>query len=225
MTTSVPVQLKMPKLREVQFETAIIERYRRRESSVEEALVEMYLAGVSVRRVEDITEALWGTRVKPSTISDLNKKIYDRIEQWRNRPLESEYPYVFVDGIWLKRAWAGEVHTVSVLIALGVTVTGYCEVIGVAEGSREDTESWRQFFNYLKERGLTRIQLLVSDKSLGMLEALYDYYPESKWQRCVFHFYRNVEHAVPLGRVKAVDLMLHAIHSQEDKDSVRLKAG
>jgi transposase-like protein len=94
------VQLKVPKLRKLPFETAIIERYRRRESSVEEALVEMYLAGVSVRRVEDITEALWGTRISPSTVSDLNKKIYGRIDDWRNRPIRGEHPYVFLDGIW-----------------------------------------------------------------------------------------------------------------------------
>ena len=80
------VTLKVPKLRTLPFETAIIERYRRRESSVEEALVEMYLAGVSVRRVEDITEALWGTRVSPSTVSELNQKIYAQIEAWRNEP-------------------------------------------------------------------------------------------------------------------------------------------
>lgn len=106
------VQLKVPKLRHVPFGTAIIERYRHRESSVEEALVEMYLAGVSVRRVEDITEALWGSRVSPSTISDLNQKIFERVEEWRNRALEAEYPYVFVDGIWLKRSWGGEVQNV-----------------------------------------------------------------------------------------------------------------
>ena len=93
------VQLKVPKLRHMPFETAIIERYRRRESSVEEALVEMYLAGVSVRRVEDITEVLWGSRVSPSTISDLNQKIFERVEEWRNRPLEPKSPYIFVDGI------------------------------------------------------------------------------------------------------------------------------
>src|SRR5215831_15614261 len=88
------VSLKVPKLRRQTFETAIIERCRRRESSVEEALIEMYLAGVSVRRVEDITEALWGTRVSPSTVSELNKKIYGTIEAWRNRLIEGEHPYV-----------------------------------------------------------------------------------------------------------------------------------
>ena len=111
------VRLKVPKLRQQTFETAIIERYRRRESSVEEALIEMYLAGVSVRRVEDITEALWGTRVSPSTVSDLNKKIYGTIEAWRNRPIEGEHPYVYLDGIVLKRSWAGEVRNVSLLVA------------------------------------------------------------------------------------------------------------
>ena len=86
------VKLKVPKLRQQAFETAIIERYRRRESSVEEALIEMYLAGISVRRVEDVTEALWGTRVSPATVSNLNKKIYAKIEAWRNRRIEGEHP-------------------------------------------------------------------------------------------------------------------------------------
>jgi len=92
------VTLKMPKLRRLPFETAIIERYKRREVSVEEALVEMYLAGVSVRRVEDITEALWGTRVSPSTVSELNQKIGVQIEAWRHRPIEGEHAYVFLMG-------------------------------------------------------------------------------------------------------------------------------
>jgi len=125
------IQLKVPKLRTLTFETAIIERYRRRESSVEEALIEMYLAGVSVRRVEDITEALWGTRVSPGTVSNLNKKVYERIEKWISAPIEGEYIYVFMDGIWLKRCWAGEVKNISVLVAIGVDQDGYRHILGV----------------------------------------------------------------------------------------------
>ncbi|MDA8090587.1 MAG: transposase, partial [Nitrospiraceae bacterium] len=106
------VTLKVPKLRTLTFETAIIERYRRREISVEEALVEMYLAGVSVRRVEDITEALWGTKVSSGTVSELNAKIYETIEAWRMKPIEGEHPYVYLDGIALKRSWGGEVRNV-----------------------------------------------------------------------------------------------------------------
>jgi len=119
------VQLRVPKLRNLPFETAIIERYRRREASVEEALVEMYLAGVSVRRVEDITQALWGTRVSSGTVSRLNQKIYRHIEAWRNRAIEGEFPYVYLDGVVLKRSWAGEVKNVSVLVAIGVGTDGY----------------------------------------------------------------------------------------------------
>ena len=117
-TTSGDVTLHMPRLKGVAFETAIIERYRRRESSVEEALIEMYLAGVSVRRVEDITEALWGSKVSASTISELNKKAYANIETWRNRPLTRKYPYVYVDGIYLKRNWGGEYENVAVLVVV-----------------------------------------------------------------------------------------------------------
>ena len=153
------VSLQVPRLRNLPFETEIIERYRRRESSVEEALVEMYLAGVSVRRVEDITEALWGTRVSPSTVSELNQKIYTQIEAWRNRPIEGEHAYVYLDGIWLKRSWGGEVKNVAVLVAIGVREDGYREILGVVEGVKEDTESWRNFLRHLKQRGLQGVRL------------------------------------------------------------------
>ena len=130
-TTSGDVTLHMPRLKGVSFETAIIERYRRRESSVEEALIEMYLAGVSVRRVEDITEALWGSKVSPATISELNKKAYVHIEDWRNRPLQGgRYPDVYVDGIYLRRNWGGEYENVAVLVAIAVNEDGFREVLG-----------------------------------------------------------------------------------------------
>ena len=214
----------MPRLRKLPLETQIIERYRRRESSVEEALVEMYLAGVSVRRVEDITEALWGTRVSPSTVSELNQKIYGQIEAWRQRPIEGEHAYVYLDGIWLKRSWGGEVKNVAVLVAVGVGADGYREILGVSEGLKEDTESWRSFLRYLKGRGLRGVKLVVSDKCLGLLEALGEFYPEAAWQRCVVHFYRNVFTVVPKGKAKEVAAMLKAIHAQEDRQAARAKA-
>ena len=211
------VTLRMPKLRSIPFETAIIERYRRRESSVEEALIEMYLAGVSVRRVEDITEALWGTRVSPSTVSELNQKIYTTIEAWRARPIDAEYPYVFLDGIYLKRSWGGEVRNVSVLVAIGVGVDGFRDILGVAEGAKEDKASWTAFLRNLKERGLKGVKLFTSDRCLGLVESLADFYPEALWQRCVVHFYRNVFSLVPAGKVREVAAMLKAIHAQEAK--------
>ena len=217
------VTLKIPKLRTLPFETAIIERYKRRESSVEEALIEMYLAGISVRRVEDITEALWGTRVSPSTVSNLNKKVYGRIDKWLNAPIEGKYVYVFMDGLWLKRCWAGEVKNVSVLVAIGVDQDGYRQVLGVKEGAKEDKASWKAFMRYLKGRGLDGVQLFVSDKCLGLIESLADFYPEAKWQRCVVHFYRNVFTVVPKSRVKEVAAMLKAIHAQEDREAAEEK--
>ena len=218
------VSLKVPKLRHLPFETAIIERYQRRESSVEEALIEMYLAGVSVRRVEDITEALWGTRVSPSTVSELNQKIYGQIEEWRRRKIEGRYAYVYLDGLWLKRSWGGEVRNVSVLVAIGVDAEGFRDVLGVSEGAKEDKESWTAFLRELKERGLTGVQLFVSDKCLGLVENLGEFYPDAKWQRCVVHFYRNVWTKVPSGKVKEVAAMLKAIHAQEDRTAAREKA-
>jgi len=219
------VEITVPKLRALPFETAIIERYRRRETSVEEALVEMYLAGVSVRRVEDITEALWGTKVSSGTVSRLNSKIYETIEKWRMSPIEGEHPYVYLDGISMKRSWSGEVKNVSILVAIGVNKEGYREILGVAEGAKEDKESWTAFLRYLKGRGLHGVELIISDKCLGLIESLGDFYPEAKWQRCMVHFYRNVFTVVPKGKVREVAAMLKAIHAQENRDEAIRKAG
>lgn len=224
MTKAGQVTLKVPRLRSLPFETQIIERYRRRESSVEEALMEMYLAGVSVRRVEDITEALWGTRVSPSTVSELNQQLYERIEAWRNQPITGRFAYVYLDGIWLKRCWGGDVKNVAVLVAIGVDQDGYRQVLGVVEGAKEDTESWRQFLRHLKERGLAGVELFISDKCLGLVEALAEFYPEASWQRCMVHWFRNVLTVAPTGKVREVVAMLKAIHAQEDRAAAEKKA-
>jgi len=218
------VNLKMPKLRRQTFETAIIERYRRREASVEEALIEMYLAGVSVRRVEDITEALWGTKVSPSTISELNKKVYTHIEAWRNRPIEGDYPYVYLDGIVLKRSWAGEVRNVSVLVATGVGEDGFRKVLGIAEGHKEDKAGWSAFLKHLKDRGLTGVRLIISDACMGLVESAAEFYPKAQWQRCTVHFYRNVFSVVPSKHMRPVADMLKAIHAAEDRKAAQDKA-
>jgi len=218
------VNLNMPKLRRQTFETAIIERYRRREASVEEALIEMYLAGVSVRRIEDITEALWGTKVSPGTISNLNKKVYVKIEEWRNRPIEGEFPYVYLDGIVLKRSWAGEVTNVSVLVAIGVNDQGYRKILGVCLGAKEDKAGWSAFLRHLKERGLTGVRLFITDACMGLVESLAEFYPDAKWQRCTVHFYRNVFSVVPAKKMSEVAAMLKAIHASEDKKAAQEKA-
>jgi putative transposase len=218
------VKLKVPKLRRQTFETAIIERYRRRESSVEEALIEMYLAGVSVRRVEDITEALWGTRVSPGTVSNLNKKIYVKIEEWRNRPIEGEHPYLYLDGIVMRRTWAGEVRNVSLLVASAVNSEGYREILGICEGAKEDKSGWAAFLRHLVDRGLSGVQLIISDACRGLLESIADYLPNARWQRCMVHFYRNVFSHVPTTKVREISHMLKAIHAQESREAAQEKA-
>ncbi len=131
----------MTKLKGAVFESAVIERYRRREQSVEEALIDMYLAGVSSRQVDDISQLLWGDRMPSQTLSDKLKRMYGDIDEWRNRTLGSEYPYVFMDGVWYKRSWDGSVENVSILVAIGVDREGHREVIGVTEGMKEDSAS------------------------------------------------------------------------------------
>ena len=118
---------------------------------MEEALIEMYLAGVSARRVEDITEALWDTRVSPGTVSNLNRKIYQQIEAWRHRPIEGEHPYLYLDGIVLKRSWAGEVRNVSLLVAISVK----------AEGYRETEHFYRNVFSHVPFQKLREVALML----------------------------------------------------------------
>ena len=152
----------------------------------------MYLAGVSVRRVEDITEALWGTRVSSGTVSKLNQKIYTHIETWRNRPIGGIYPYVYLDGIVLKRTWAGEVRNVSVLVAIGVGLDGHRSILGVAEGAKEDKSGWGGFLKHLKERGLTGVKLIIKEmtlpKAVSLIERAvpdtlaYYAFPDTHWR-------------------------------------------
>ncbi len=218
------VKLKVPKLRTIPFESAIIDRYKRRECSVEEALVEMYLAGVSVRRVEDITEALWGTKASAGLISKLNKQVYEKIELWRTRKLEGRFPYVYLDGIVLKRTWADEIRNVSILVAFGVNEDGYREILGASEGAKEDRSGWGAFIASLKERGLDGVRLFISDKCMGLVESVAEYYPNAQWQRCAVHFYRNVFSNVPTTKGREVAAMLKAIHAQEDRQAAIEKA-
>jgi len=224
VTKAGEVTLKVPKLRKLPFETAIIDRYKRREESVEEALIEMYLAGVSVRRVEDISEALWGARVSPGTISNMNQKVYVEIDKWRNRELVDEYPYVYMDGIYLKKNWGGTIENIAILVALGVNSEGNREIIGAMEGGREDRESWIRFLRYLKERGLKGVRLMIGDKCFGMLDAIRETFPDSLYQRCMVHFMRNILCDVPRNRAKEVGSWLKAIFAQEDKGACRKKA-
>ncbi len=223
-TTSGVVNIEMPKLKGARFVTAIIERYKRREVSVEEAIVEMYLAGVSTRRIEDVGEILWGASVSAGTVSNLNEKAFEGIEQWRSRPLVRQYRYVYIDGIYLKRSWGGSFENVAVMVAIGVNDEGYREIIGCAEGFTESKECWIEFLSWMKSRGLRGVRMITGDKDLGMVGAIEEVFPDAKYQRCTVHFYRNVLSKVPKSKRSQVAAMLKAIHAQESQAASDEKA-
>ena len=216
--------LKVPKLKGAVFESAVIERYRRREQSVEESLIDMYLAGVSTRQVDDISQLLWGDRMPSQTLSDKLKKVYEDIDSWRTRPLESEYPYVFMDGVWHKRSWGGHVENVSVLVAIGVDSEGHREVIGVAEGMKEDGDSWEQFVRGMIERGLKGVRLVVGDRCAGLVSTVNSMLPKARYQRCMVHFMRNVLSKVPPTHREWASAALKAIFAMESRASALAKA-
>ena len=223
-TTSGEVTIRMPKLKGMRFTTAIIERYRRRETSVEEAMIGMRLAGVSTRRIEDVSEMLWGSSVSAATVSNLNEKAFEAVEEWRNRPLERAYPYVYVDGIYLKRSWGGSYENVAVMVAIGVNDDGYREVIGAAEGFAESSECWREFLSWLRSRGLRGVRMFTGDKAAGMVGSIAEVFPEAAYQRRAVRFYRNVLAKAPKTRRAKAAAMLKAIHATESREASEGKA-
>ena len=223
-TTSGEVTIRMPKLKGMRFTTAVIERYRRREASVEEAMIEMYLAGVSTRRIEDVSEILWGSSVSAATVSNLNEKAFEAVEAWRNRPLERACPCACVDGIYLRRSWGGSYENVAVMVAIGVNDDGYREVIGAAEGFTESTECWREFLSWLRSRGLRGVRMFTGDKAAGMVGSIAEVFPGAAYQRCTVHFYRNVLSKVPKSKRPKVAAMLKTIHAMESREASEAKA-
>lgn len=189
--------LKVPKLKGAVFESAVIERYRRREQSVEESLIDMYLAGVSTRQVDDISQLLWGDRMPSQTLSGKIKRVYAEIDEWRNCPLGSEYPYVFMDSVWRKRSQGGHVENVSVPVAIGINADGHREAIAADEGMREDPASREQFFRGMVERGLRGVRLVVGDRCAGLVPTVNSMPSKARYRRCMVRFMRNVPSKTP----------------------------
>lgn len=157
-------------------------------------------------------------------MSELNQKVYAQIDAWRNKPIQGKHPYVYLDGTYLKRSWGGEVKNVAILVAIGVAEDGYREVLGIAEGAKEDKASWLIFMRHLKVRGLEGTRLFVSDACLGLVDAMGEVFPAGQWPRCVVYWYRNAWSCVPKGKVKPLSAMLKAIHASEDRDAALKKA-
>jgi putative transposase len=156
---------------------------------IDEGKIQAHLGEVVRSTVEETLNAMLAAeadrlcRAERYERTEARKEIYAQIEAWRNRPIEGNHPYVFLDGLWLKRGWGGEVRNVSLLVAIRVNDEGFREVLAAAEGSKEDKASWTAFLRHLKERELKGVRLFVSDKCLGLVESLGEFYPEARWQR------------------------------------------
>jgi putative transposase len=155
-------------------------------------------------------------------VSRLNQKIYRHIEAWRNRKIEGEFPYLFLDGVVLKRSWAGEVRNVSVLVAIGVVADGHRQILGVAEGQKEDLEGWRGFLRYLKDRSLVGVQLIISDACLGLVEAAAELFPDAPTLRaCSIRRRTRVVGAFPDGHSTLILVAARLRHIASTKWSKR----
>jgi putative transposase len=186
------IELRIPKDREGRFQPTLFERYQRSEKAFVLALVEMYIQGVSTRKVQKVVEQLCGVLVSASQVSALVKGLDDQLEAWRKRSLSGQkYPYLVVDAHYEKVRREGRVLSAAVLWVIGISETGYREHLGVWTGPSESRESWVRVFRDLTQRGLEGVEYVVSDEHAGLVQALGLYFPAAAHQRCQVHYVRN----------------------------------
>ena len=191
-----PARLKVPQVRGLNFYPQSLERGSRSERALKLAIAEMYVMGVSTRKVTEITEALCGTEVSSSQVSRISKILDEELEKFRNRPL-GEYPYVILDARYEKVRYEGMVRDLAVLIAVGINTQGKPEVIGVSVSISEAEVHWKKFLNSLSERGLSGVLLITSDDHTGLRTARTAVFPSIPWQRCQFHLAQNAQSYAP----------------------------
>lgn len=185
------IELRVPQDRAGEFNTEVFERYQRSEKALVTSLMEMYVQGVSTRKVKAITEELCGHEFSASTVSRLNQQLDERLQEFASRRLEEEYPYLLVDARYERVREGGVVRQRAVQVAIGINGEGRRCVLGVALATRESTTSWKEFLAGLKQRGLRGVQLAVSDHHEGLRQSIREVLPEALWQRCYVHFLRN----------------------------------
>lgn len=191
------LELRVPQDRDGLFSTDVFERYQRSEKALVAALVEMYVQGVSTRKVADVTEALCGQSISASTVSRLNQTLDEELARFAGRPLEEAYPYLILDARYEKVREGGVVRSQAVLIAIGVNWDGRRSILAVELANRESASSWRDLLVGLKERGLEGVQFVVTDDHEGLRAAIRETLPAAAWQRCYVHFLRNALDHLP----------------------------
>ena len=191
------LELRVPQDRQGRFSTELFARYQRSEKALVAALMEMYVQGVSTRRVKSITEELCGHEFSASAVSDINKKLDEELTRFMTRRLEEEYPYLILDARYERVRENGVGHSRAVLITLGIGWDGRRHVLSVELANRESASSWKDHLVRLKERGLHGVRLVVSDDHAGLKRAIMETLPEAHWQRCYVHFLRNALDHLP----------------------------
>lgn len=191
------LELRVPQDRAGRFSTELFERYQRSEKALVGTLAEMYVQGVSTRKVTAVTEALCGHSFSASSISQVNKRLDEGLRAFAERRLTEAFPYLILDARYEKTREAGVIVSQAVLIAVAVDADGRRQILGVELANRESRSSWRDFLMALKGRGLAGIELVVSDDHPGLKQAIREVLPEAAWQRCYVHFLRNALDYVP----------------------------
>jgi len=191
------IELRVPRDRQGRFSTDLFERYQRSEKALVTSLCEMYVQGVSTRKVKKITEELCGIEFSASTISNLNKQLDVELSKFANRQLEESFPYVILDARYERVRQEGVVRSQAVLIAIGIDWDGRRQIIGVDLANRESQSSWKDFLLGLRDRGLHGVEFVVSDQHAGLRKAIMEVLPEAAWQRCYVHFLRNALDYLP----------------------------
>lgn len=191
------LELRVPQDREGRFSTELFGRYQRSEQALVAALAEMYVQGVSTRKVKAVTEELCGHEFSASTVSEINKGLDEKLAAFAGRKLEEEYPYLIMDARYEKVREAGIIRSRALLIAIGISWDGRREVLAVELANRESESSWRDFLLGLKERGLSGVEFVVTDDHPGLRRAIQELLPEAVWQRCYVHFLRNALDYLP----------------------------
>jgi Transposase and inactivated derivatives len=191
------LELRVPQDRQGQFSTQVFERYQRSEKALVSALAEMYIQGVSTRKVKQITEELCGHSFSASSISAIVKRLDDQLAQFANRTLEEAYPYLILDARYEKVRDCGAIRSRAVMIAIGIDWEGRRQILAVELANRESASSWKDFILGLKQRGLKGVEVAVSDDHAGLKKALTETLPEAVWQRCYVHFLRNALDHLP----------------------------
>jgi transposase-like protein len=213
------LNLLVPQDREGTFSTRLFSRYQRNEKALVLALMEMYVEGVSTRKVKDITEELCGTSFSKSLISSLAGRLDAELQAWRSRPLEAEaYPYLFVDARYEKVRVGHRIVSQGVLIVSAVRAPdGFREILGVEVADTESEASYQQLFRSLKERGLKGVELVVSDDHEGLKAAVFRHFQGASWQRCQVHYARNLLGMVGAKRRKDLAAQLRVIFAQASR--------